>query len=96
LLFAPPDSFGLRKNAMAHVLAEGYGRSMSLTEIKNLPIGDKLQIMEAIWEDLRSRFDRLDISPETAAELDARRARVERGDARLVNWDEVKGTIGRV
>lgn len=81
---------------MALGLPDVYVQAMSLTEIKNLPIGDKLQIMEAIWEDLRSRFDRLDISPEMASELDDRRARVERGDARLVNWDEVKGTIGRV
>jgi putative addiction module component (TIGR02574 family) len=68
---------------------------MTTEEVKALPIEQKIQIMEAIWEDLRERFDRLEISEQLKELLDPRRARVEKGEARLLDWDSVKGTIGR-
>jgi putative addiction module component (TIGR02574 family) len=68
---------------------------MTAEEVKALPIEQKIQIMEAIWEDLRERFDRLEISEQLKELLDRRRARVEKGEARLLDWDSVKGTIGR-
>lgn len=68
---------------------------MTAEEIKALPIERKLQIMEAIWEDLRDRFERLGVSEEHKDLLDQRRARVREGKAQLRDWDSVKGTIGR-
>lgn len=68
---------------------------MSVSEIKRLPLREKLQIMEALWDDLNERFESLEVSPEIRSLLDDRRARVQRGDARLLDWDSVKGTIGR-
>jgi putative addiction module component (TIGR02574 family) len=68
---------------------------MTGPEIKALPIEQKIQIMEAIWEDFRDRFDRWDIPEEQRALLDQRRARVREGAAQLHDWDTVKGSIGR-
>jgi hypothetical protein len=51
--------------------------------------------MEVIWEDLRARADRAGISQEQKDLLDARRARVASGEARLLDWDSVKHSIGR-
>jgi putative addiction module component (TIGR02574 family) len=68
---------------------------MTAEEIKALPIDRKLQMMEAIWEDFRDRFDRLDVPEEQKALLDLRRARVRDGAAELLDWDAVKATIGR-
>jgi len=68
---------------------------MTTEDVKALPIEQKLQIMEAIWEDFRERFDRLEVSEPQKELLDRRRARVQNGEARLLNWDSVKGTIGR-
>jgi putative addiction module component (TIGR02574 family) len=68
---------------------------MTTEEVKALPIGQKIQIMEAIWEDLRDRFDRLDVSQQQKDLLDHRRARVREGAAQLLDWDSVKGTVGR-
>jgi putative addiction module component (TIGR02574 family) len=68
---------------------------MTADEVKALPIDRKLQIMEAIWEDFRDRFDRLGVSPEQKDLLDRRRARVQKGEAQLLDWESVKGTIGR-
>ena len=68
---------------------------MNLEDIKALPIDRKIQIMEAIWEDFRDRFDRLELTDEQKDLLDQRRARVREGTAQLLNWESVKGTIGR-
>jgi putative addiction module component (TIGR02574 family) len=68
---------------------------MTTEQVKALPIEQKIQIMEAIWEDFRERFEQLEISQEQKELLDRRRARVEKGEARLVDWDSVKGTIGK-
>jgi len=63
---------------MACRLAISYSSVMSADEIRQLPLRERLQIMEAIWEDLRQRADRFEIPQEQKDLLDARRARVER------------------
>ena len=67
---------------------------MTAEDVKALPIDRKIQIMEAIWEDFRDRFDRSDVSPQQKDLLDRRRARVRNGAAQLLDWESVKGTIG--
>ncbi len=47
-------------------------------------------------EDLREIFERSDVSAGLKALLDQRRARVQRGEARLLDWDAIKGSIARV
>lgn len=63
---------------------------MSVTEVSLLPLNEKLQIMEAIWEDLRDRAQNVDISASDKALLDERRARASRGEAAILDWKEVK------
>jgi hypothetical protein len=64
-------------------------------DLKAMPISQKLQIMEALWLDLRDRFERLEIHPQLRELLDQRRARVRDGSAQLMDWDSVKATIGK-
>ena len=68
---------------------------MTTAEVKDLSLSEKLQIMEAIWLDLRDHVDACPISPETRTLLDSRRERVVSGEAALRDWDEVKHSIGR-
>lgn len=68
---------------------------MTAEEVKLLPTAEKLQIMEAIWEDMRNRFDAIELSPEDKALLDERRARVRDGRSSLLDWDEAKSQIGK-
>ena len=63
--------------------------------MKALPVEQKIQIMEAIWEDFRDRFDQMAVTEELRALLDQRRARVREGAAQLLDWDSIKGSIGR-
>ena len=66
-----------------------------MDEIRSLPTGQKIQIMEAIWEDFRERFDATELSPSDKALLDERRERVAQGAARLHDWDAVKNALGQ-
>jgi hypothetical protein len=68
---------------------------MTTEDVRAPPVERKIQIMEAIWEDFRDRFERSEISPQQKQLLDRRRAKVREGAARLLDWDSVKGTLGR-
>jgi putative addiction module component (TIGR02574 family) len=68
---------------------------MTTEEVRALPLNQKIQIMETLWEDLRERFDRLDL-PQTHKDLlDERRSRIQKGTDTLLDWDTVKAAIGR-
>ena len=68
---------------------------MTTEEIKELPTEEKFQIMQAIWEDLRERFEKAAPTPGQEALLDRRLARIESGEAKVRDWDAVKLTLGR-
>lgn len=67
---------------------------MTVAEIKELSVEDKVRLMEAIWLDLRAHAAAAAVPEAHRRLLDERRARVESGEAKLLDWDEVKGTIG--
>ena len=68
---------------------------MTTQEIKTLPTDEKVRIMEAIWDDMREHYEEAPISQDVIDLLQERKARVERGEARLLDWDKVKFAIGR-
>lgn len=68
---------------------------MTALEISKFSLREKLQIMQMIWEDLRSHVD-TSVIPDTHQDLlDTRRSRVESGASKLLDWDQIKHTIGR-
>jgi putative addiction module component (TIGR02574 family) len=85
----------LHEKRIAHRPDAGYYCRMTEHDVKALPIEQKIQIMEAIWEDFRDRFDRMAVPDELRALLDQRRARVREGAAQLLDWDSVKGSMGK-
>ncbi len=68
---------------------------MTTEEVRSLPIAQKIQIMEAIWEDLRDRFEQSELPERLKELLDQRRARVREGSTKVLDWDTVKSSIGR-
>ena len=88
-------NFLLRQKRIGVAAGLSVFSGMTVQEIKLLPVGQKLVIMEAIWDDMRERFESIDLSPEQKALLDHRRERVRTGDARLLDWDTVKSQIGK-
>ncbi len=68
---------------------------MSITEITDLPLREKFQIMELLWDDMRSSVDSAGTPEEHKELLDSRRRRVADGEVSLMDWDRVKNTVGR-
>jgi len=66
---------------------------MSITEVKQLPFAEKVQIMEAIWEDLRAQAERVPVPQWHRELLDGRRKAVEEGREALLDWDTVKDSL---
>jgi putative addiction module component (TIGR02574 family) len=67
---------------------------VSIGEIQQLPLGEKLQIMEAIWEDLRLNAEQVPVPKWHKGLLDARREAVEANREEILDWDEVKHSLG--
>ena len=68
---------------------------MSITEISDLPMREKFQIMEFLWDDMRLSLESAETPRDHQDLLDSRRVRVDNGDALLLDWDRVKNTVGR-
>ena len=68
---------------------------MTTQEIRILPTDEKVRIMAAIWEDMRDHFEETPISHEVIDLLKERKARIDRGEVQLLDWDKVKFAIGR-
>ena len=68
---------------------------MSIAEIRRLPLAEKLQIMEGLWEDLRSRAEDVPVPDWHKELLDRRRQAVESGQEKVLEWDEVKDSLGK-
>lgn len=68
---------------------------MTAEQVKALPLAQKVQIMEALWEDLRDRFEQSDVPQEIRDLLDQRRVRAQEGAAKVLDWDAVKSSVGR-
>ena len=48
---------------LAVALKLGYVVPVSIADIRKLPLREKLQILEAIWEDFGAQVERMEISP---------------------------------
>jgi hypothetical protein len=66
-----------------------------LPDVKNMTKEEKLLTMRNLWEDMRESISHAAETSEIIELLDQRAARVESGEAELLDWDEVKGSIGR-
>lgn len=63
---------------------------MSIAELKKLPLSEKLQILEVLWEDLRDCEESVPVPEWHKRILDERLKEVEAGRETIVDWDEIK------
>ena len=64
-------------------------------DLKTMTLEEKLLTMRNLWSDMRQNLEDSHESEEVFALLDHRVARIESGEAKLLDWDKVKGSIGR-
>jgi hypothetical protein len=74
--------------------AAGHGVCiMSIAEVRRLPLAEKLQIMEAIWEDLCAQAELAPVPQWHKDLLDERRKAVAEGREELLDWDSIKDSL---
>jgi len=68
---------------------------MKTEEVKQLPIEEKMRLLKILWQDMRDRFDQVNLSKEQKALLDARRERVSSGEVAMLDWVSAKDISGK-
>ena len=63
--------------------------------LNEMSIEEKLQMIEAIWENLSAHPEAIESPPWHEDELRVREAQIESGDARFIDWDKAKAEIRR-
>jgi putative addiction module component (TIGR02574 family) len=63
---------------------------MNIAELKKLPLNEKLQIIEVLWEDLRNQEEAVPVPEWHKKMLDERLKAVEEGREEILEWDDIK------
>jgi putative addiction module component (TIGR02574 family) len=66
---------------------------VALDEIRQLPLREKLMMMEALWESISQREEQLEVPQWHKDILDERERLVKEGKAKFVDWEEAKKQI---
>jgi len=69
---------------MAHV---------SVADILELPVQERIHLVEMIWESIAAFPEAIEVSSELKAELNARLADFERDPEAGYSWDQVKAQL---
>jgi len=66
---------------------------IALTELKKLPLAERLQLVEDLWASIAEEQDALPDPPELVEELRARYARFLENPSAASSWDDVEMRI---
>lgn len=66
---------------------------ISLADILELPVQERIQLVEVIWESIAAVPDAIEVSRELKTELQVRLADFERDPEAGYSWDEVKASL---
>ena len=65
----------------------------SVADILELPVQERIQLVEMIWESIAAFPQAIEVSPELKTDLDARLADFERNPEAGYSWDQVKAHL---
>ena len=86
----------LKSNVNAQNKVHGNLRSMSqisVADILELPVQERIQLVEVIWESIAAVPHAIEVSPELKTELEARLADFEQNPDAGYSWDQVKAHL---
>ena len=66
-----------------------------IPDLKLMTSEEKLLTMRNLWEDMRQDLENSAETPEVCTLLEERMVRVESGEVEILDWERVKGSIGR-
>ena len=67
--------------------------NFSVADILELPVQERIHLVEIIWESIAAFPQAIEISPELKVELNARLADFERNPEAGYSWDQVKSQL---
>jgi len=65
----------------------------SVANVLELPLQERIQLVELIWESIAAVPEAVEVSPQLKAELNARLADFERDPEAGYSWDQVKAQL---
>ena len=68
-------------------------KQISVADILELPVQERIQLVEVIWESIAAFPNAIEVSPELKTELQARLAEFERHPEAGYSWDQVKAHL---
>jgi putative addiction module component (TIGR02574 family) len=63
------------------------------SEIRQMPLAEKLAMLEALWEEISSEPDQVEIPQWHKDILDERFEAVDRGEVEVIDWEVAKNQI---
>jgi putative addiction module component (TIGR02574 family) len=66
---------------------------ISVADILELPVQERIQLVEVIWESIAAFSNSIEVSPELKSELQARLTDFERNPEAGYSWDQVKAHL---
>ena len=66
---------------------------ISVADILQLPVQERIQLVEVIWESIAAVPHAIEVSPELKTELEARLADFERNPEAGYSWDQVRAHL---
>lgn len=67
--------------------------TISVAAILELPVQERIRLVELIWDSVAAVPEAIEISPELKTELEARLAEFEANPDAGYSWDEVKSRL---
>lgn len=67
--------------------------NISIADILELPIQERIRLVELIWDSVAAVPEALEISPALKAELEVRLAEFEKNPEAGYSWDQVKSRL---
>lgn len=67
--------------------------TISITDILELPVQERIQLVELIWDSVAAVPEAVEVSPELKVELESRLIEFERNPESGYSWDQVKSRL---
>ncbi|NJA07649.1 addiction module protein [Methylomonas sp. UP202] len=67
--------------------------TISISDILELPVQERIQLVELIWDSVAATPEAVEVSPELKAELELRMLEFERNPESGYSWDQVKSRL---
>lgn len=68
-------------------------KNISIADILQLPVQERIRLVELIWDSVATVPEAVEISPELKAELEARLAEFEENPDAGFSWEQVKSHL---